>query len=533
MTNTPYKGIIYCRVSSHDQTKGTSLDNQQKACLDYAGNKGIEILKIFVEKGESATAANRTEFMKALEFCRENKNKINAFVVWKIDRFARNTTDHFAVRAKLIQYDTTLHSVTEPISQDPQGKLMETLLAGFAEFENEVRKQRCTAGMQGRLKQGIWCWSPPIGYINTKKITDRRKLNPDEPDPERFYLIQKGFKMYSTGNYTITELANLTAKGGLKTRTGLPIRKQLWEKMLRNKFYCGILVDPWSGEEHIGLHTAMISPEEFQQIQLIKRGLSNNAVEPRQQVHPDFPLRRFVFCTCSKKLTASWRIGRNKRYPYYHCNNKDCHHYTHAISKKGLEDKFVELLMRITPQEKFLRVFERAITDTWKNQHMAIKQEQQHYEQVLKSIESKRERLTQMRVNGEISNEEYIKYKDNIDNQMTTFQISRNEARTDEFDLEAAISYVIKFIGSPARQWQDMRDVKQKLRLQKLVLPEGITYNKTNGTFGTAVLSPIFKLNEEFDGNSSDLVAMVVRDWHQIIFDMQEICMFKEEVLPG
>ena len=116
---------------------------------------------------------------------------------------------------------------------------------------------------------------------------------------------------------------------------------------------------------------------------------------------------------------------------------------------------------------------------------------------------------------------------------MTTFQISRNEARTDEFDLEAAISYVIKFIGSPARQWQDMRDVKQKLRLQKLVLPEGITYNKTNGTFGTAVLSPIFKLNEEFDGNSSDLVAMVVRDWHQIIFDMQEICMFKEEVLPG
>jgi site-specific DNA recombinase len=146
------KGIIYCRVSSNDQVQGTSLENQRTACLQYAQNRGIEVKEIFIEEGESATAANREQFLKALDYCRDHKD-IEAFIIWKLDRFARNTTDHFSVRAKLITYNTTLHSVTEPITDDPQGQLMETMLAGFAQFENEIRKQRCTSGMQGSLKK--------------------------------------------------------------------------------------------------------------------------------------------------------------------------------------------------------------------------------------------------------------------------------------------------------------------------------------------------------------------------------------------
>ncbi len=153
MPESKTTGIIYCRVSSQEQVSGTSLDTQSKACLEYAERNRVQVLNIFIEKGESATAANRTEFLKALEYCR--KHKVQAFIVWKIDRFARNTTDHFAVSAKLKQHGTALHSVTEPISQDPQGRLMETLLAGFAEFENGIRKQRCTSGMQTKLSEGI------------------------------------------------------------------------------------------------------------------------------------------------------------------------------------------------------------------------------------------------------------------------------------------------------------------------------------------------------------------------------------------
>ena len=46
--------------------------------------------KDFIERGNSATAANRTEFIKALDYCSKNKDT-EAFIVWKIDRFARNS----------------------------------------------------------------------------------------------------------------------------------------------------------------------------------------------------------------------------------------------------------------------------------------------------------------------------------------------------------------------------------------------------------------------------------------------------------
>ena len=73
MPESKTTGIIYCRVSSQEQVSGTSLDTQSKACLEYAERNRVQVLNIFIEKGESATAANRTEFLKALEYCRKHK----------------------------------------------------------------------------------------------------------------------------------------------------------------------------------------------------------------------------------------------------------------------------------------------------------------------------------------------------------------------------------------------------------------------------------------------------------------------------
>src|SRR3989338_2360762 len=114
----PQKGIIYCRVSSQDQTKGTSLEGQLKACEEYAKEKGIEVVETFIERGESATAANRTELIKALDLCRDYKGAIAYFIVWKIDRFARNIIDHFALKAQLAKLGVRIYSVTEPINDD-------------------------------------------------------------------------------------------------------------------------------------------------------------------------------------------------------------------------------------------------------------------------------------------------------------------------------------------------------------------------------------------------------------------------------
>ena len=500
------KGIIYCRVSSNEQVQGTSLDSQERACLDYATKNNIEVVKVFVERGESATATNRTEFLKALEFCRLNKEDLDYFIVWKIDRFARNTTDHFAVRAKLTQYGITLQSVTEPITQDHIGKLMETFLAGYAEFENEVRKQRCTGGMKAKLREGIWCWSPPIGYTNSKLRTDRRKNLPDIPDDKRFYLIQKGLRLYLKGNHTITRLAEESNSWGLRTRTGKLMRKQLWEIILVNKFYAGILVNPWTKEEHRGQHQPMITIDEYQKIQMVKTQKSSGATRPRASDNPDFPLRRFVSCECHRGLTGSWNTGRGKKYAYYNCYNPACVHCNRGIARDVLEGEFYNFLQKVTPSEEFLALFKQTVIEVYQTRHSTAQQEKDFYQQEISKLEKKKRELLGMRVEQEISKDEYRELKDSLDNQMASLRVSRNEAEIEELDLEEAITGTNQLIADTANQWWLMESA-QKVRFQKMVLSQGITYQKTTGTFGTAILSCIFKLNEDFQTMPSGHVA--------------------------
>ena len=189
------RAIIYTRVSSDEQVKGTSLDDQENRCRQYCFEKGLVISRIFREEGASAKSTDRPEFLNSIEYCRKNRNKVDAFVVWKLDRFARNVHDHVMVKKTLLDYKVTLHSVSEPISDEPVGRVFETILAAFSEFDNEIRKQRCTNGMIAKLQQGIWPWKPPIGYRCAHyKKRGERKIGADPQMRRPFPSSSEGCK---------------------------------------------------------------------------------------------------------------------------------------------------------------------------------------------------------------------------------------------------------------------------------------------------------------------------------------------------
>jgi resolvase-like protein len=70
-------------------------------------------------------------------------------IVYNLTRFAREKYDHFALRAHLKSLGIALRSATEPIDDTSTGKLMEGVLAAFAQFDNDVRSDRTRAGMRG------------------------------------------------------------------------------------------------------------------------------------------------------------------------------------------------------------------------------------------------------------------------------------------------------------------------------------------------------------------------------------------------
>lgn len=86
--------VVYARVSTKEQAENLSLPTQLKCCRQYCERLGYEVVKEFVERGESAKTAERRELQELLSFCRNNKSRICAVIVYDISRLARQLHDY-------------------------------------------------------------------------------------------------------------------------------------------------------------------------------------------------------------------------------------------------------------------------------------------------------------------------------------------------------------------------------------------------------------------------------------------------------
>jgi site-specific DNA recombinase len=523
-------GIIYSRVSSTDQVQGTSLENQKEACLRYAAEKDITIAEVFVERGESATVANRTELLRALDYCRKNKGRLQAFIVWKLDRFARNTTDHYALQAELRKYGVSLYSVTEPIGDDPIGRMTEAVLAGYAQFENDIRKQRCEGGLRRKLVEGIWPWVPPLGYLHAKKLTDRRKTRPDEPDPQRFPLLQQALKRYALGGLSIVELAALMNRLGLRTRTGGPIYKQLAERLLTGKYYAGVLVDPWTKLEHRGLHQAMISLEEYQAIQYVKASARHRPPH-RVRANPDFPLRRFVACACGRPLTGAWHSGRSRQYAYYLCHSPSCQLRGRAIPGKLLEDRFVARLRSISPAPYALDAFSHIVFATLSETTAAQSKHAARGETERARVQERKSRIIQMRADEEISHDDFRLALKQADQQLATLSPALPSSPISESTLRTGLTLASPLVLHTADAWAKATRLEHRQQLQSLVFPQGIVFDQASGTYRIAQPSLIFRLSRLSPRRSSYAVAGVRPNLNRIAHDIMALASLSRELL--
>lgn len=126
------RAVIYCRVSTKEQTKNLSLETQEKACRGYCRREKLAVARVFVEEGESAKTAERTRLRQLIDYCRENKGSVHVVVVYNLSRFARERYDHVMLRVQLQRFGVTLRSATEAIDDTSTGRLMEGVLSAFA-----------------------------------------------------------------------------------------------------------------------------------------------------------------------------------------------------------------------------------------------------------------------------------------------------------------------------------------------------------------------------------------------------------------
>ena len=476
--------VIYVRVSTKEQTENLSLSTQLRACDEYCRRHGYEIRERFHEEGESAKTTDRSQLQALLKYCRTHKGNVHFVVVYNLTRFAREKYDHFALHAHLKSLGISLRSATEPIDDTSTGRLMEGVLAAFAQFDNDVRSDRTRAGMKAALELGRWTFPAPLGYLNAPKWSNTSLVH----DPERSPLVRQAFEDLATGQFSKQEVIARATEAGLRSRKGLKLSPQSFGQMMRNPIYVGKVESPDFDVSAKGNFEPLVDEATFYRAQAVLDGRIVVA-GPRQRSHPDFPLRGFVRCdACGRPLTGSWSKGRNGHYAYYHCQ-KPCRSVN--VGKAALEGAFVDELALLQPTPGYMRLVKDRILYVWEQRRGEAKDRTAEQDRRVKAIQQKLDRLDEAFLYSEsIDLTSYSRQRDKLREELTFAQIDHHAEAVDELDVQGILAFAERILPRASDLWvQASLDYRQ--RLQALFFPEGIAHDGIRFN-RTAVTAPLF-----------------------------------------
>jgi len=147
----------YARVSTEEQVKSGSLNQQIDKINDYCDRNNHQLLQLFTDAGVSAIK-ERPEFDKMMETISKNgasEEDVEGIVVTKLDRFGRSVKDLVVNMETLQDQEIDFISIGDSLdTSTPNGKLLFHILSAFAEFEREIISERMQAGRDRARAQG-------------------------------------------------------------------------------------------------------------------------------------------------------------------------------------------------------------------------------------------------------------------------------------------------------------------------------------------------------------------------------------------
>jgi putative DNA-invertase from lambdoid prophage Rac len=141
---------IYCRVSTDDQ----SCERQERDLRAFARRAGHEIVAVFRETASGAKN-DRAERKKVMALAQARK--IDAILVTELSRWGRSTQDLVQTLDDLHSWKVSVLAQTG-LSFDlstASGKLMRTIMAGLAEFERDLIRERVKSGLAAAKARGV------------------------------------------------------------------------------------------------------------------------------------------------------------------------------------------------------------------------------------------------------------------------------------------------------------------------------------------------------------------------------------------
>jgi hypothetical protein len=194
----------------------------------------------------------------------------------------------------------------------------------------------------GRLRDGaipldeaidMTCSQAPAGYRNVTLASGKKGI---EPDPDTAPIVTKLFEWYTTGKYSLAEIADLATDSGLKFGRSRNLAATV-HNLFKNPIYYGDFL--FTGKMYRGIHTPLVTRELWDRVQEVRKDRGTR--KPKRSKH-SFAFSNLIQCRhCGCSLVAELK---KQKYIYYHCTGYKGKCEEPYVREEVLEEQFGEVI---------------------------------------------------------------------------------------------------------------------------------------------------------------------------------------------
>ena len=407
------RAVGYIRVSTDEQAReGLSLDAQRARIKEYADQNGMELLRYYEDDGVSGKIPIKKR--KALSRLLEDapRHEFDTIIFIRLDRWFRNVANYYEAQKTLDKYGILWTATNEDYSLlTANGRLMVNIRLSVAESESEATSERIKIVNARKVQTGRpLSGAQPIGfkieteYNDAGAVVSKRVIKDEKMAPLVSDFIDAFLKFGS-----IRKAMTLTNE-----KYGKYIVYQTYSKLLSNP----LLYGSYRGNDSYVKGDAYMDKATFEKIQGMKR--TNVKSTRTRQV--------YLFSGLITCPVCGWRMagihspirGRRKNdYYNYRCGRfymkGDCVSKMH-VNEKALETKLlkeldgyvkerIEVLSvsendgsgDIEAQVRALEAKKQRLTDVYIEGHIDKKDYDKKYREIINKIEALKDRPTKQR----------------------------------------------------------------------------------------------------------------------------------------
>jgi DNA invertase Pin-like site-specific DNA recombinase len=160
---------LYARVST---LNGQDPEMQLRELREYASRRGWQISEEYVDQGISGSKESRPSLNRMMSDA--HQRKVDAVLVWKIDRFGRSLKHLVNSIAELGALGVAFVSLRDNLDlSTPSGRLMFQIIGAMAEFERSLIQERVRAGLRNARAKGRQL-GRPRRVVNRDRVLQMR-----------------------------------------------------------------------------------------------------------------------------------------------------------------------------------------------------------------------------------------------------------------------------------------------------------------------------------------------------------------------